>query len=100
VLNELISNAVKHGGGENKVEIVIRPELQPHLVKITITNSGQLPAGFEYPHQLGGGSGLLLISSLMPPNGSSLDWAQKENKVTVSFRLGKPIVNFEHEDDQ
>ena len=95
VLNELISNAVKHGDIKVGVNIILRHEHQPHMVQVIITNPGQLPSDFEYPRKSSIGTGLQLIASLLPRKGVSLSWTQEGKTVITSFELAPPIINLE-----
>ncbi|CAG0983800.1 putative sensor histidine kinase pdtaS [Methylophilaceae bacterium] len=100
VLNELISNAVKHGNLAAGVGITLRHEPLPHEIQVTIINSGLLPAGFEYPHKPATGSGMQLISSLLPRKGASLIWDQQDGKVIVRLVLSPPVITLEKEESE
>lgn len=90
VLNELISNAVKHSNPETQSEVTIRfsREGLSSSVKVVITNSGQLP--FEMT-----GTGLQLVASLLPKAGADLTWQQDGHNVMAQLILTAPIINFE-----
>ena len=91
VLNELIVNAVKHGGqASGKVHITLRKSALPFGVEVVISNVGQLagdatPLGT--PH-----SGLQLISALMPRTGARLVMAQEGERVITLLELAPPVI--------
>jgi len=82
VLNELILNAVKHGGKANgKVSITLQKGAHPDVVQIKIYNVGQLLA---HDRQTGApDSGLQLIAALMPRVGARLVREQHGDQVVT-----------------
>lgn len=95
VLNELISNAVKHGDADGLVSIAIRHEPRPNMVRLTIYNTGSLPPGFANGGQGDFGTGLQLTASLLPREGANLTWTQKDGIVTTTLELDSPIIYLE-----
>jgi PAS domain S-box-containing protein len=90
VLNELISNAVKHSNTELSTDVTIivsRDDLHSS-VKIVINNPGQLPL-------VTSGTGLQLVASLLPKTGSHLSWHQLGPNVSTQLELTAPIIAFE-----
>lgn len=90
VLNELILNAVKHGG-RTPVRITLQPGCQADAVQISISNAGQLtshddPTGA--PH-----SGLQLIAALMPRHGADLRQEQHSDRVITLLALAPPVIS-------
>ncbi len=92
VLNELILNAVKHGGkAHGKVNISLRQGTQPDAVQIRIVNAALLSSN--------GGktgarhNGLQLIASLMPPQGACFVREQEGDLVTTVLELLPPVVS-------
>jgi two-component sensor histidine kinase len=93
ILNELLSNAVKH----------MRPTPDTPGPKVTllgengsgrisISNPGQLPPGFDYSRGVGLGTGLGLVKALAPSPGVMIDIQQKGNQVLTEMRLGPPLL--------
>lgn len=95
VLNELISNAVKHGDLVKGVNITLRHEHQPDMVQVTITNPGQLPQDFDFPLSHTTGIGLQLVSSLLPKKGVNLSFENLGDKVFTRLELGPTIITLE-----
>lgn len=95
VLNELISNAVKHGDHAKGVSIKLRHEPLPDMVLLTVTNPGQLPPDFDFPHSPTTGAGLHLIASLLPRKSATLSWEQQGEHVTARLELAPPIITLE-----
>lgn len=92
VLNELILNAVKHGGkAHGKVSITLQPGLQPDAVQVKIVNAVLLSMDSRRTgtHR----SGLQLISSLMPPQGASIVREQEGDFVTTVLELAPPVIS-------
>lgn len=94
VLNELLVNAVKHGGrAHGHVSVTLRKGEDPETVQVTICNSGHLRANTDRPtaHH----AGLQLISSLMPREGARLTREQRENKVLTQLEVSPPVLHLE-----
>ncbi|MFT6591080.1 MAG: PAS domain S-box-containing protein [Rhodoferax sp.] len=91
VLNELILNAVKHGGqAHGQVSIHLQKGATPGGVQIKILNTGQLvppTASIQAPHH-----GLDLITALMPRNGASLVREQLGAQVMTLLVLEPPVI--------
>jgi two-component sensor histidine kinase len=98
VLNELISNAVKHGDHAKGVNIALRHEPLPHMVQVTITNPGRLPPDFDFPRLPTTGTGLQLIASLLPRKYANLSWEQLGDTVAAQLELAPPIITLEQEE--
>lgn len=92
VLNELISNAVKHGENSGPIKITLR-HAPPDAIRVTIMNEGQLPPDFEQNNAES--TGLKLVSSLLPRYGARLTWKQQENTVITLLELDSPIIMIE-----
>lgn len=90
ILNELISNAVKYGLGNDPIDISIRQGATLNDVNVTIYNSGRLPDNFD-THR----SGLNLATLLMPPTGASLSWQQQGHDVITRLHLSGPIITLD-----
>jgi len=92
VLNELILNAVKHGGkASGRVNITLRKGPRPDVVQVKITNAGQLASDggrTDTPY-----SGLHLISALMPPKGARIVQEQQGDLVITLLELAPPVIS-------
>jgi len=93
ILNELLSNAVKHGGGQ--INILLKQGQRPDFIQITLSNPGQLPSGFDFEHNTG--TGLQLIRSLLPRAGARLSWQSRDNTVITLLELEPPVIFSESE---
>lgn len=93
ILNELISNAVKHmqlGADWTGPQVsLIREE---GIGRVRIRNPGQLPQGFDFGLGLGLGTGLGLVKALMPSPGVKIDFFQQEDWVVAEMLLGPPLL--------
>ncbi len=87
ILNELVSNAIKHGQ-DGEIRIQLRCNGQG--VRLSIENTGMLPEPFD--HAQTSSTGLKLVSSLLPRRGASLTWHQEGNCVVTLLELGSPVI--------
>ena len=91
VLNELLSNAVKHGGqAAGNVSVVLDQGLSPEAVQIRIVNAGKFLRPKAQSGQ--GHCGLQLISALMPRNGARLTQEQQGEQVVTLLDMEAPVV--------
>ncbi|NMM76035.1 MASE1 domain-containing protein [Acidovorax sp. SRB_24] len=91
VLNELILNAIKHGGqGHQDVRIALRKGGQADVVQITISNPGQWQEKAAAAH-----IGLDLVAALMPRRGAALSTEQSGRRAVVRLRLQPPVIELE-----
>jgi PAS domain S-box-containing protein len=94
VLNELIQNAVKHGGkAHGYVHISFQKKSAPDIVQIEIVNAGQLRSDYlspQIPY-----SGLQLVAALLPRRGASLSQVQRDDLVVTTLKLEPPIISLE-----
>lgn len=91
VINELLTNAVKHcipGQGECEIRLTIERE----RATITLVNPGSLPADLDFDHGRGVGTGLRLVKSLLPQSGAGLSLRNIGDKVRAEFNLAPPSV--------
>jgi two-component sensor histidine kinase len=97
VLNELMLNAVKHGGqAQGGVNITLRKGAQADVVQVTISNPGQFSPHrrrSDTPHH-----GLELISALMPRTGASLLRHQQDNLVITVLALQPPVISLDQKE--
>lgn len=90
-LNELFTNALKHGGtAPVSCELVFDPE----QVLLRIVNEGQLPPGFDLKQIRGGVSGLGLVRALLPRRSALLTLQQEGEQVLCELSLWPPGVNW------
>lgn len=95
VLNELILNAVKHGGkAQQDVRVQLQDGLQAGSVQITISNPGHWPPSAAESH-----GGLGLVAALMPRHGAQLTRAQRGDWAVLHLELAPPIIHIEPSDD-
>jgi PAS domain S-box-containing protein len=90
VLNELLVNAVKHGGVDAIVKVEVKWAPQPGRVRVTIVN-GMIgdpgPARLDQPH-----SGLRLVAALLPREGASLTNEMRGAEMLVTLDLWPPAI--------
>ncbi len=92
VLNELVLNAVKHGGqSHGHVDITMQAGEAPGVVQIRIVNQGQ----FVHDGSATGinRSGLHLISALMPSRGARILREQRGEDVVTVLELESPVIS-------
>jgi PAS domain S-box-containing protein len=101
ILNELITNAIKHKEPGSHVNINLAQKIVPDagtsriVSQITIMNQGVFRDKSPQESSLVSHSGLNLVASLMPKNGAYLRWEFGENTTSVQLELSYPIVKFE-----
>ena len=73
-VNELLTNAVKHGApmGDGKSPLSCRLSCAEDGVQIVVSNPGELPPGFNLARYPGGVSGLGLVRALLPRRSATL----------------------------
>lgn len=84
VANELVTNAIKHGGPGGAVEVLLRPS--GALWALTVRNRGALPAGFDPEHA--DGFGLRMAATMAEGAGGCLRFREAGGWVecTASFK--------------
>lgn len=94
VLNELIVNAVKHGGhAQQDVLVNLRKGLSEDYVKISISNPGKWPEPGSMPP--GTGRGLDLVAALIPRSGTSLTRSQVGARAVLQIDFSPPVIHAE-----
>jgi PAS domain S-box-containing protein len=88
-LNELLTNAVKHGG---QGELACELRFENAKVRLSISNPGTLPAGFDLTQVPGGVSGLGLVRALLPRRNATLCITQHDDRVDATIELMPPGV--------
>lgn len=94
VLNELIVNAVKHGGQAHRdVRIRLHKGLSEDHVDITLSNPGQWPEpGSAAPAT---GRGLSLVDALLPRSGAHIARSQIADRAVLRLSLSPPVLHAE-----
>ncbi|UCV00953.1 MASE1 domain-containing protein [Acidovorax radicis] len=91
MLNELILNAVKHGGRAHRdVLVALRKGDDDSTVRITISNPGQWPR-----EAMAGHTGLELVAALMPRSGAMLTMEQHQERAVACLELHPPVIHAE-----
>ena len=91
VLNELMLNAVKHGGKEHQdVQIALRKGAQPDHIHITIANPGRWPAAPTRPR-----GGQSLVATLMPRRGATLTRTQVAHRAVLHLEFSPPVIHLD-----
>lgn len=94
ILNELIVNAVKHGGkAHGYVTIGLARDTHRDTVEVAVRNCGKLPADISQSSANRNGLGMLLVQSLMPPKGAHLASEQSGDEVVTRLRLSAPVIH-------
>jgi|GEM_PF-1824901 len=91
ILNELIHNAIKHGGDVDSM--VIRLESDSGQATLRIVNrGGPLLAGFNLATGQGCGTGLDLVRTLLPRRGASLNLRQHGEWIETELVFTPPMI--------
>ncbi|MBK9364186.1 MAG: PAS domain S-box protein [Rubrivivax sp.] len=88
-LNELLTNAVKHGSGDS---LRCEAGVDGDGVRVAIANRGRLPPGFDLARFPGSLSGLGLARALLPRRSATLTLEQQGDEVVALVRLRAPSV--------
>ncbi len=97
VLNELILNAVKHGGkARGDIRIELRKGARPEIIQISISNAGQWRARHRPPASTH--NGLQLVEALLPHTGARLSRMLHSGRVQVLLELEPPVIVLETEE--
>lgn len=94
VVNELISNAIKHLDPPDP--------LRPVQIRLDVGSGGAraefrsapawLPAGFDFAQRRGIGTGLELVAALLPSRGATLHFRQDGDAVVAELTLMPPVI--------
>ncbi|NOT12140.1 MAG: PAS domain-containing protein [Methylococcaceae bacterium] len=96
VLNELLSNAVKHAGHPEQVNVILRFDASNETILILIRNKGLLPPGFDFENRREINTGLNLVASLLPRTGVRLCFKQQDTDVVTLLECQAPVVSLAH----
>ena len=89
-LNELLTNAHKHGPGQQAIRCLLQSSESG--VRIDIRSPGQLPEGFNIDRVPGGVSGLGLVRALLPRRSAKLALTQEVGEVLTRLDLSPPGI--------
>ncbi|MBZ0132104.1 MAG: PAS domain S-box protein [Rhodocyclaceae bacterium] len=92
ILNELITNAIKHRD-EPSAPVRVACACNDENIVVTLGNAGTLPPGFDFAAGAGLGTGLTLLRSLLPRNGAALSFTCKDGQVETRLVLSAPVVS-------
>jgi PAS domain S-box-containing protein len=87
-INELLTNAIKHGQGD----VRCRLQAEGAGVALEIASRSVLPAGFSLTGLRGGPSGLSLVRALLPRKGAALSLQQLGDDVVARIGLEPPAL--------
>jgi len=90
-LNELLTNAHKHGPGPQALTCTLVATEQ--AVRIDIRSPGRLPEGFSIDRVPGGVSGLGLVRALLPRRSAKLNLVQEDDGVLTRVDLSPPGIS-------
>ncbi|NDY89945.1 PAS domain-containing sensor histidine kinase [Ideonella livida] len=91
-LNELLTNAIKHGGAGGDISCQLH--LEGGQACMAVANPGLLAEGFDLAKVPAGISGLGLVRALLPRKGAQLQLTQQGGHVVADLRLQAPAVVF------
>lgn len=89
VLNELLTNAVKHGDGS---ELLCRLTPQGEGIVLQVSGRSQLPPGFDLTQLRAGVAGLGLVRALLPRRSARFTLEQHGDRVVAQVELLPPAV--------
>lgn len=92
ILNELLTNAVKHGSEQEDVAVHLEASEREGGVTITISNTGAIAPDFALNKADYLGTGLNLVSALMPHKGARVHWAREGERVLATLELRSPVI--------
>lgn len=94
VINELLTNASKHrmkDGSDHEIEVTL--SCHPTNAELRITNVGCLPEGLSLDSGQDLGTGLQLVRSLLPKEGTELKIYSRQKTVIADLRLLPPVID-------
>lgn len=98
ILNELLSNAIKHSqGAYDGGEVVqVRGRCSLDGLVLEIRNRARLADGLALEQQDDPGHGLALARSMLPSQGANLSFEAGDGEVVATLRLTVPVVKVPH----
>lgn len=93
VINELMTNAIKHATSRDAIEIKVDMQLVDGAAIIMIENAvNEISVGFDFEAGTGLGTGLTLIKSLLPSKGAQLSIKPGQHCMRAELKLCSPVV--------
>ena len=102
VINELVTNAIKHGVRDaGRVGVLVALRSEGDGANLSIVNAGTLPRGLDLARGTGLGTGLQLARSMLPRPGARLTLARgerggKDHTVVARLVLQPPVLGAVH----
>lgn len=98
VVNELLTNAVKHVALPDSVRRVrVTLEAEGAVARTEFRSSpAWLPDGFDFAQRRGIGTGLELVAALLPLKGATLCFRQESDEVVAELVLAAPVIDSEN----
>jgi PAS domain S-box-containing protein len=95
VVNELITNALKHGeieDGRHKISVSI--DIENHSAILKVRNKCiHPPPELNFESGMGLGTGLTLVRSMLPSKGAKLSFIFDNGTMTASLLLNSPVIS-------
>jgi PAS domain S-box-containing protein len=93
IINELVTNAMRHQAGLNESRVVtVRTDETGEQVQVQVTNPGVLPADFDWTRIAPQGNGLIIARSLLPAEGAALTIVARGGTVYATLELRAPAI--------
>lgn len=92
VLNELITNAIKHGHQHVPIHIKLGLDTERSFVRMLIINETSATPPSSLEHTEVSGSGLKLIATLVPKYGLDVSWDRCQDKVFTRLVIRTPVI--------
>jgi PAS domain S-box-containing protein len=90
IINELMSNAVKHSTSDSPLSCHLQPIHQG--IRLEVMNEGLLPSNFRVEHRPTSVAGLGLVRALLPRRHASLTIEQNGDHVLAIIELHAPVI--------
>jgi PAS domain S-box-containing protein len=90
IINELMSNAVKHSTSDSPLSCHLQPIHQG--IRLEVMNEGLLPSNFRVEHRPTSVAGLGLVRALLPRRHASLTIEQNGDHVLAIIELHTPVI--------
>lgn len=92
VLNELLTNALKHSRAGDVQGVQVQLRVTRDRVEWQVHNTGTLPPRFDLGRGLGLGTGLSLARAMLPGHGARLHLSDTGGVVTAVLELAPPVI--------
>lgn len=97
VLNELLTNALKHSPAGAGSEVGVHLSVTRARASWQVRNAGSLPPRFDLAGGQGLGTGLSLVRSMLPAHGARLALSDTAGVVTATLELEPPVILVDEE---